>query len=585
MPELPNLNPAQDRAASHTVGPMLLLAGPGTGKTATLASRVARLVLSGVAPKEILAITFTQAAAQELRERISRFTGLAERAVDVSTFHALAGLIARNYPNSVARLRGRTLANESMTSKIATEVARREADIDEQDAPMRIAAFKDLLITPEQALQASKLLPPARRAIEQAWARAYAAYQAQMDSQGLYDFGDMIFGVVEGMRADTTLRARLQGRWVYLLVDEYQDINTAQDAMIHLLLGPDQNLWAVGDDDQALYGWRQADVRLLLEFAQRYKNATVMRLSENYRCPPVVLSAANRLIRSNRKRYPKELKSSRQENSPITLHRAPNADMEARWITEQIQRLIQSGTPAGGIAILARAASALGPTERALRKAGIPCQLRGAPPFWQTPVARTGLSLLSRLVSQWPMTDVRPPPEWMARRLEESQRTKQFQPVSQMVGRFLEENPPKQAGGERRAAWIFGAQQFLQECQEAGTAEGLCVRMQQGSVAADTGVHLSTIHSSKGLEWPVVFVCAWEDGVMPNKQAGDPEEERRIAYVAITRPRQRLFLSLAAERQRKESAPSPYLQEMLGALPLGMVVDGAGVPVRMRPNS
>lgn len=561
------MNEEQLQASIHGEGPMLVLAGPGTGKTATLAARYKHLISKGIPPESILSITFTKSAAIQLRERLSQESGINMKNIMAGTFHAVASGLIKAMPEAFPMLKGRRMAEEEQSRKIAAEIARKEP-VDESDALARISAFKDTMINVSKAKTLALIAKNKMEA--QAWVRVYENYELSMQKQGLYDFSDLIFCVVEGIKRNPTIRSQIANRWSYLMVDEYQDINAAQEEMIGLLLGTSHNLWAVGDDDQALYGWRQADVQLLLDFSKRHPGAKIVLLKDNYRCPPIPLQMASRLIVKNKNRYPKILRPTRPENGPVILHEALDGDREGKWVANEIKQLIKQGVSPNEIAVLARTGSVLGPTERGLRKLNIPCRITGAPPFWQQPCIKIGLGLIQHVTGE-KIAQVDPPPRWMIEKINHQRRTRAFEPVAQMVCRFLEENCSKGLNQERRASWKHAIQELSQECIEAKSASVLSQKVIAGRRPIEQGVHLSTIHAAKGLEWHSVFIIGLESGILPSQLSEDTEEERRLAYVALTRTRNDLFLSYATERLRKTRNPSPFLQEMLSGIRISQI--------------
>ena len=572
-----SLNNEQAEAAAHKTGPLLLLAGPGTGKTATLTARIKFLVDSGVPESEILAITFTQAAAQEMLDRVENLLGHVPGCT-IGTFHRVANVLMKMYPSGFARLRGRRLVEDSkclhLVKEISTVLIRKKTgridrvntdDIDELSD--QILSVKDRLSGTETHHKLFDLDPLAQE--------GYIEYQQQLDAIKGYDFADLILSAVDAL-GQAKIHRSVVSRWKYVLVDEYQDINPSQHEMIRRLLGREQNLWAVGDDDQALYGWRQADVRLLLNFATEYPGAKILYLTVNYRCPMNVLWMANKLIRNNRLRFPKVLSGVKPANTVITIHRAGTERSEAVWIARHIGHQINDGSQPGDFAILGRTSSLLPPIARALSAENIPCRIRGAPPFWSQGVVRTALSLFASLLGEWP-EDIAPAKSWMLERASAGLRVRGYHDVLEYVVNFLKNNPARNSKmGEAKAQWDTTLDDFLLQAKSVNSPEELVVKMRVDDDDDDSVVTLCTIHASKGLQWPHVFVCGMEEGIMPMSRSIDLEEERRIAYVALTRASSSLTITSAVERNRVDHELSRYVVEMNRMMPRNYVVDGKG---------
>jgi len=572
MDPIAHLNPEQKAAATHLDGPCLVLAGPGTGKTATLVARVAWMIgPSQIPAHQILALTFARKAAAEIRERIAHQAKVPDpRRLNVGTFHATALLLLRLAPQAFPGLADRTLLEETEAAKIARQACQ-DLPCDDQEAPERISGFKDRLLSPQEARADVRRRGGPDLAAEEAFARGYALYQQELDRRQAIDFGDLLMGVVLRLRdpAAQGLLDELREGWRYLLIDEYQDLNPAQHALAGLLAGPRDNLWAVGDDDQAIYGWRHADPNAILDFQRRHRNARVLRLVRNYRSTPQVLAAADALIRHNAKRFQKTLQATRPAGAPVEILVTPTPEHEGRLVAERIAGLLGQGLRPRDIAVLARTAAFLAPVERALARRRIPVRTAGGG-FWiQREVRHAIAAILARCGLPLP-EGLEPAPTWILRRIEERQRGRDFQTVAQLALSLLEESPPKRLNEERKAAWRFHMQQLGEEIREASTPDSVLERMRAGRPRGgetEDAVALSTIHAAKGLEWPTVFLVACEEGALPHARTDDLPEERRLAYVAITRARDRLVLTRAEERLRKPQKPSRFLAEATAGIP------------------
>lgn len=572
------LNAEQLQAASHGDGPMLVLAGPGSGKTTALAARFQYLVQHGVTPESILCITFTRKAAQQLRERIVSATGLPSSRINAGTFHAVARGAIVQMPHLFPALSGRRLIDEAEATTIIRRLLRGHV-LDENEAPALIAGFKDRLITAEMLRRHLHEARMPATEYDMAVVELYAAYQRHLEQNRLVDFGDLISGVVHALRADRAAAHAFGSRFRYVMVDEYQDINVAQHALINLLLGQHRNLWVVGDDDQALYGWRHADVRFILEFARNYPDAKIQTLSRNYRSQPVILAAASAIIARNAGRYRKSLVATRTDARPIHLHVSRSADAEAEWIARKIAELRAGGHRPKDMAVLARVSDHLAAFERACFRHGIPAFVVGATPFWERVEVRQALAVLQTLTNTVIDPTLDHAPRWMLERIAGMRRSRGFVPTGALICSFLADNPPKAARAERKAAWKHAMAQLHVEIEQAQSAEGLKARLAAGTRIAEgaDAVQICTIHASKGLEWPIVFLAGLEAGVLPHARAEDYEEERRLAFVAITRAADQLYLTMARERGRRDTAPSPFQAEMLSGLPANAVIRSEGL--------
>jgi len=572
MDPIAHLNPEQKAAATHLDGPCLVLAGPGTGKTATLVARVAWMIGQAKIPaSQIVALTFARKAAAEIRERIARQAKVPDpKRLNVGTFHATALLLLRLAPQAFPGLADRTLLEDAEAARIARQACQ-DLPCDDQDAAERISGFKDRLLSPQEARADARRRGGPDLVSEEAFAQGYKIYQEELDRRKAIDFGDLLMGVVSRLRdpAAQGLLEELREGWRYLLVDEYQDLNPAQHAMAGLLAGPRDNLWAVGDDDQAIYGWRHADPKAILDFERRHRNARVLRLVRNYRSTPQVLAAADALVRRNAERFQKILQATRPAGPPVEMIAAPTPEHEGRLVAERIAGLLGQGLRPRDVAVLARTAAFLAPVERALTRRKIPVRSAGGG-FWaQREVRQAFAAILVRCGLPLPQ-GLDPAPAWILRRIEERQRGRDFQAVAQLALSLLEESPPKRLNEERKAAWRFHMQQLSEEIREAGTPDGVLERMRAGRPRGgetEDAVALSTIHAAKGLEWPAVFVVACEEGALPHARTDDLPEERRLAYVALTRARDRLVLTRAEERLRKPQKPSRFLAEAAAGIP------------------
>ena len=313
------LNPEQRAAARHRVGPALVLAGPGTGKTATLVARYAHLLSNGVDPGKLFVSTFTKKAAQELRSRIRRKTGIDPKGLPIGTFHSYC-LRLTGAPEVIESPRRYAFVRECMSDWKG----------DSKSVIDAIDRFKDSLVSPREAQDRARRARKGDRHELQRVADAYACYQARLAEEGLVDFGDLVWRSIRLLRE----RAPAKARFDHLLIDEYQDINPAQDALITSLVDGGGQIWVVGDDDQAIYGWRGSDVRYITAFSRTYSGATTYRLKRNYRSSKLIVDVAQALVSHNTRRLPKSLVAAAGVASrPLCLVRCESEEHEAEWIT------------------------------------------------------------------------------------------------------------------------------------------------------------------------------------------------------------------------------------------------------------
>jgi len=553
------LNPEQLAAATHGAGPALVLAGPGTGKTTTLVGRYAHLVGIGVDPARVFVSTFTRKAAQELRVRIQRATGIDRRSLPVGTFHSYC-----------LRLTGASVIAEAERYAIIRRCIRGQQE-DAKSILDAIDRFKDSLISPEDALAvARKAASLADREQQDRVAEAYALYQEELGNRGLADFGDLVWRSIDLLRR----RSPADAAFAHLLIDEYQDINPAQDELIKSLLRQGGQLWVVGDDDQAIYGWRGSDVRYMTSFNRTYPDVTTYPLSRNYRSSPLIVAVAQALVRKNRLRLSKSLAAAggvTQRRICVALH--DDEREEAAWVASAVRKLIGVGVPPSEIAILLRTNSQTLEFEGALSRAEIRFVIRGSASFWDLPVAKALVAALSRTGGIGAQARRGGGPEYLAPLLDAVAQRAADAPFPVLVERLAQEaiaRRPASMSPEARIQWDGAATQLRDVGHQFRDLPSFlvhCQRASAGRVGDDDGdgdaVALSTIHQAKGLEWEAVFVGGFDSEILPHKLATDYEEERRLAYVAVTRAKSYLTLTWASRRGGEARKPSPFLAELM----------------------
>jgi DNA helicase-2/ATP-dependent DNA helicase PcrA len=645
-----DLNPEQRLAVEHVEGPLLVLAGAGSGKTRVLTTRVARLIDEhGVPPERILAVTFTNRAAAEMRERIERLLGDPPAGLWAGTFHAFGAWLLRRHAPAIGHSRRFSIhdADETLAqvSRVMDELGLDRQRWRPRAVRGRIADAKNWLLTPDAY---GAMLGAAPKPFEGVVRDVYAAYQVSLARQDAFDFEDLLMKAVELLRDETEILERYRSRFAFILVDEYQDTNHAQYRLVQLLAAGHRNLMVVGDDDQSIYGWRGADVRNILEFEEDFQGCRTVRLERNYRSTGRILAAANAVIGHNRRRKEKTLYTEGPEGDRLLVVRAPDDRAEAEWIADAIEEGVSAAPDARfrDFAILYRTNAQSRALEDAIRRRGMPYQIVGGLRFYERREIRDVLAYL-RLISnprdtaaferavRWPRRGVGEVTRgrllaWARESelsaVEAAARAGEIPgitpaairsleafgdlvsrygglaaelPAAELLRRLVEELDLLQAlreegpEGEERAenvAELVDAAAEVDERAErsrpgdavpdAPEAEltSLDRFLQEVALVTDVDRHdrdadavlLMTLHNSKGLEFPSVFLAGMEEGLCPHSRSigseEELEEERRLFYVGLTRARERVILTHAASRhrfgRRSYAAPSPFLREL-----------------------
>ncbi len=623
---LVDLNPAQREAVTHRDGPLLVIAGPGSGKTRVITRRAAYLVRAGVPARNVLAITFTNKAADEMKRRITEL-GVGA-GMWVYTFHALGVRLLREYGALVGLQPNFTIYDEDdslRAVKEAVALARVGEDLRPDEIRAAISRAKNELRTPEAARQAAHW--PEQIAV----AEVYAAYEQILAARNAVDFDDLLLRVAALLRDHADVRARLNIRFRYLLIDEYQDTNLAQYLIARHLSEQHGNICATGDPDQSIYAWRGADIRNILEFERDFPNARVVRLEQNYRSVGHVLAVASRLIACNRRRKHKALWTAQGEGVPVEVWQFSDSDAEAARVAEFIAEQHAAGRPYSDVAITYRVNAVSRGLEQALRDRGIPYRIARGLEFYNRREIKDTLAYLKLIVN--PADDaallriINVPPRGIgattverlrilghergrpllellrdadaralfgagaARRLTafaalyDRLAALDTTAVSEAVSAVLRQTgledalrQERDAGGEDRLAnvqeLVTAALKYEQDAAEPSLLDFLqrvALTSEQDAVDERAGaVLLLTLHAAKGLEFPVILLVGLEQGLLPHERAlrgdGDLEEERRLCFVGCTRARERLILTTVADRlvrgQSLPRPPSQFLREM-----------------------
>lgn len=627
--DLSTLNPQQRQAASTLEGPVLVLAGAGSGKTRALTYRVANLMEHGVPPWRILALTFTNKAAREMRERIEGLVGEQAKEAWISTFHATCARILRRDIEKLGYTRSFTIYDDDDQMSVLKDILKRQ-NVDEKFLPPREikAKISDAKNKMQNAKEWFEKSPRDFRS--QMVHDVFREYEDRLKAANALDFDDLILKTLELFADHPPVLESYRERFRYVHVDEYQDTNFAQYMLVKLITAQSRNLCVVGDDDQSIYGWRGADIRNILDFEKDYPDATVIKLEQNYRSTANILDAANQVIAHNVGRKEKALWTESGEGEPIKLFNAGDEREEAAWVCDRIQQLSLSRVPVGDVAILYRTNAQSRVLEEMLMRAGIPYKVFGGLRFYDRKEVRDIIAYLrvmvnpaddvslKRIINQpkraigdatiaelsrhaqeggmplfSALTDL---PESLSSRpkkcvsefamlLNQLIAYKDELPLSEFVKLVMEKTGLKaqyeKDGSDEGRARLENMMEFLtavtefEQAAEQPTLEdylenvALVTELDQTQSHSDY-VTLMTLHSAKGLEFPVVFMTGLEEGVFPSGRSlmdeNRLEEERRLCYVGITRARQRLFISYASQRmfynQISHNAPSRFLNEI-----------------------
>jgi ATP-dependent DNA helicase UvrD/PcrA len=626
---LADLNPAQREAVLATEGPVLVVAGAGSGKTRVLTHRIAHLVSAcGVKPQEILAITFTNKAAGEMRERLEHILGDVAPRMWVMTFHAACGRILRREAPRLAYRSNFTIYDQAdqvrLVKQCLEELERDPKRFVPRGIHAQISMAKNQLMGPEEY--------KARVAsfYDQTVADAYALYQRRLHSSNAVDFDDLLMLTVEVLERFPEALTRWQKAFRYVLVDEYQDTNHAQYRLLQLLAGQHRNVFAVGDPDQSIYAFRGADIRNILEFERDFGGGRLIALEQNYRSTNSILRAANSLITQNRERKPKNLWSELGEGDPVRVVEVEDEHAEARFVAAEVASLIEEGYAGSELAVFYRTNAQSRVLEDVLVRQEIPYQVIGGPKFYERAEIKDAIGYLQVIDNAYDavsLTRIANRPRrgigdaslarlqtfadtqgislWEAlaradeagvgagplkaverfRTLMQSSMAGALElSVPELLERVLEKSAYLESLEAERTVEAQGRIENLlelvgvaREYQERADEPGLSEFLQQISLYSDQDdlsaerslVSLMTLHNAKGLEFRAVFLIGMEEGVFPHSRSLEEqglEEERRLAYVGLTRAKERLTLSHAASRSlwgaRGYNLPSRFLDEL-----------------------
>jgi DNA helicase-2/ATP-dependent DNA helicase PcrA len=633
-PYLDDLNPEQRRAAETLDGPVLMLAGAGTGKTKALTTRIVHLLNTGRArPNEILAVTFTNKAAREMKERVSTLMGQPVEGMPwLGTFHAICVKLLRRHAELAGLKSNFTILDKDDQRRLLKQLVQ-AANIDEKRWPARMLAgiidgWKNRALTPD-TLPASEA-----SAYDGKGPALYRQYQTRLCELNAVDFGDLLLHVVTILQNHPDVLTQYQRWFKYILVDEYQDTNVAQYLWLRLLAAGHKNVCCVGDDDQSIYGWRGAEVGNILRFEQDFPGAAVIRLEQNYRSTPHILAAAAGVISANAGRLGKELWTAVEAGEKVRLIGHWDGEEEARWIGEEVESM-QHGTRGvramslDEMAILVRASHQMRAFEDRFLTIGMPYRVIGGPRFYERLEIRDAMAYF-RLVTS-PADDlaferiVNTPKRGLGDKAQQKIQVTARQngvpliegarmlldqkgltgkgaaelgklldglarwgrmvgddhvnhiELAEMIldesgytGMWQNDKTPEAPGRLENLKELVKALEGFENLQ--GFLEHVSLIMDNESDEAEEKVTLMTLHAAKGLEFPAIFLPGWEDGLFPSQRSMDEsgtrglEEERRLAYVGITRAEEVCTISFAGNRrvygQWQSQLPSRFIDEL-----------------------
>lgn len=615
------LNGPQKEAVLHPEGPLVVFAGAGSGKTRVISARIAVLLERGARPRSILAMTFTNKAAQEMKERVKLWSPQGEF-VPIGTFHSLCARWLREFAHELGFTSDFSIFDEndskSLVKKIMEELRIKDEKTSTGDYLGAIGKAKMYAWLPDEAVKNERFFPPMGIMV-------YKRYQEALASCNAMDFDDLLMNMLFLLKRNENVRRIMQERFQHVLIDEYQDTNTTQSELISYLLNPNQNLLVVGDDDQSIYSWRGADPNNILEFKSRYPKAKVIRLEQNYRCTKNIVGAAAALIANNKKRAEKTLWTDNKDGPLISFRQEYDAIQEAIWLTDQIK--VENFTfRYEDVAIFYRINAQSRQIEDALRKQNIPYRIYGALRFYDRAEVKDILGYFRLIVN--PRDDVAfrrivnvPARGIGDKGLEVIEEKALAENVSLLQAlHMLIQN---QARISPRMVSFFNIIQDLRRINEQGTLSDLLqgflkstdylayiqkkypdsvadrvanihelgtalaeyelahegaklvdwlndVSLSSSANDTEQGVSLMTFHSAKGLEFPRVYIVGVEDGLVPHshniENQDNLEEERRLFYVGLTRAKEKVSLVTAQKRRiftyDMVNPPSRFLKEI-----------------------
>lgn len=612
MIDLSLLNKEQRQAATKIDGPLLILAGAGSGKTRVLTYRIAYLIEKGIYPGSILAITFTNKAAAEMKERVTKIVGDEAQKMWISTFHSSCVRMLRLDIDKLGYNKNFVIYDTSEQEKLIKECLK-ELNLDEKIYPpkdmlSKIGDQKDKLI--DEDIYYRRYYNDFKT---KNLAEIYVRYQKKLKSNNALDFDDIIVKMVKILKEYPEVLAYYQRKFRYIMVDEYQDTNRAQYELINLLASGHKNLCVVGDDDQSIYGWRGADISNILDFEDDYPEVEIIKLEQNYRSTKTILEAANCVIVNNEKRKSKRLWTDNAEGSNIKFYRAENDRYEVQFIVNEILKKYGERKDYNDFAVLYRTNAMSRVLEEGFVTTGIPYRVVGGLKFYDRKevkdilgylkvinnnndgvsleriinvpkrgigdssvdkvkifAAENELGLLEAMknidridtLTRRAISSIGKFMELMNDFIKDFDRMKVSELINEILNKtgyiseLQSENTVENKSRIENLEELYSAAIEFEEKSEdkslSAFLEKVALVSDQDSISENGGITLMTLHTAKGLEYPVVFIAGMEEGIFPHfsamESACDLEEERRICYVGITRAKEELYITCARQR-------------------------------------
>ena len=645
-PSLAGLNPAQFDAVCHSGGPLLVVAGAGSGKTRVLTHRIAHLLDEGMSPFEILAITFTNKAAKEMQERVAHLVGPTAKRMWVSTFHSACVRMLRQDAHHLGFPSNFSIYDQADARRLTGYVIR-DRGLDQKKFTPRSIHGK-ISSAKNDNISVDAYRATAGDFYKKRVADIYEEYQHRLEASDAMDFDDLLMRAVELLNTKEQAREYWQNRFAHLLVDEYQDTNSVQNELVMILAQHHRQVTVVGDGDQSIYAFRGADLSNILEFERAFPDATTIVLDQNYRSTQTIITAANAVIANNVGRVPKDLRTDKDDGDKIVRYNATDEHDEARYVTHELTRLRRSeGLNWNQMAVFYRTNSQSRVLEEHLVRLGIPYQVVGGARFYDRREIKDAAAYLRAIVNPVDEVSIKRVLNVPKRGVGASSVNKlnawakannrsfyealQFYgeagvtgPAARGIEEFLAlasairelDAPPatiieealERSGylEELREEHSIETESRLENLSEligmAQEYESVDEFLEQISLVTDTDtmddskslVTLMTLHAAKGLEFPVVFLTGMEDGLLPHiRTLGEPrelEEERRLAYVGVTRAMRKLYLTFAGCRMlngaTQYNPPSRFVEEIVNQIPRELIVDvdAEDGPRRSRSN-
>ncbi len=623
IPYLEGLNPPQRQAVLHTTGPLLVLAGAGSGKTRVITHRIVHLIHQGVAPHHILAVTFTNKAASEMRERVEalihRFPPSERAVIDslptVTTFHSLGVRILREH-HETFNLRKHFTIYDRADSLKAMKQAIEQSDFNPKEFEPKTQLGKISRLKGD-AISVETFTADATSYPDKVTAKIWTAYESILTNEQALDFDDLLAKTLKLLRDYPHVREVLNRRYQYLHVDEYQDTNRVQFAIAELLAGSAHNICVVGDIDQNIYSWRGADIKNVLQFEKHFPSAVTILLEENYRSTKTIIGASNDIIGKNRNRVEKNVFTNNEDGEHISLYSAMTGVDEAEYIASTAKKLLKDGVSPSQIAVLYRTNFQSRVLEEAFLNYEVPYQLLGTK-FFERKEIKDVLSYLRLALNPNSNADlvrvINEPARGIGKitllKILEGNKAELTGATAEKVARFDQlmsdlrdaihtkslgeviaftmsrtgiETELKKNGTEDDLSRLENLRELVSlatKYEHLDGEEAVMALIENAALQSDQdelkdksvldAVRLMTVHASKGLEFPYVFICGLEEGLFPHERLDDAridhEEERRLFYVAITRAGKKLFLSYAHMRtifgSQRINVPSSFLNDI-----------------------